>query len=50
MVISYDLHKIHTASHLLPVVSIAATRSLMGVFSVLGAAVGGALLYFDVLV
>ena len=42
-------HKIHVASHLLPAVSIAAMPSLVGSFSVLGAAGGGILLYYDVL-
>ena len=45
----HGFHKIHAASHLLPAVSVTATYSLAGVFGVLGAAGGGALLYYDVL-
>ena len=45
----HDFQRIHAASHLLPAVSIAAMPSLVGAFGVLGAAGGGALLYYDVL-
>ena len=47
--LTHDFHKIHAASHFLSMVSITAMSSLAGAVGLLGAAGGGALLYFNVL-
>ena len=47
--LTHDFPKIHAASHFLSVVSVTATSSLEGAVSVLGAAGGGVLFYYNVL-